>query len=112
MPDRNPHDNAQAKVGWSALKTKLLFHDGVFTTLEKPSWGRHLFDAYFNLDRRLFALGYRFPHTLKPTCSSLFLSSLSASTGPPQPIEVCLGFPQKKKECCCTILINRRRIIL
>lgn len=59
----NPYDNAQAEAGWSTLKTELLPHGGVFTSLEEARLKvAHYLDTYFNLDRRHSALGYRSPH--------------------------------------------------
>ena len=59
----NPYDNAQAEAGWSTLKTELLPHGGAFTSLEEARLEvAYYLDAYFNLDRRHSALGYRSPH--------------------------------------------------
>ena len=59
----NPYDNAQAKAGWSTLKTELLPHGGAFTSLEEAQLEvAYYLDTYFNLDRRHSALGYRPPH--------------------------------------------------
>ena len=58
----NPYDNAQAKAGWSTLKTELLPHGGAFTSLEEARLEvAYYLDTYFNLDRRHSALGYRSP---------------------------------------------------
>ena len=59
----NPYDNAQAKAGWSMLKTKLLPGGSPFASLEEARLEvAHYLDTYFNLDRRHSALGYRSPH--------------------------------------------------
>jgi putative transposase len=61
----NPYDNAQAKAGWSTLKTELLPQGSTFASLEEARLGvGYYLDTYFNfnLDRRHSALGYRSPH--------------------------------------------------
>ena len=59
----NPYDNAQAKAGWSTLKTELLPGGSPFASLEEARLEvAYYLDTYFNLDRRHSALGYRSPH--------------------------------------------------
>jgi putative transposase len=59
----NPYDNARAEAGWSTLKTESLPYGGAFTSLEETRLEvAYYLDAYFNLDRRHSALGYRSPH--------------------------------------------------
>ena len=59
----NPYDNAQAKAGWSTLRTEFLPHGTAFASLEEARLEiAHYLDTYFNLDRHHSALGYRSPH--------------------------------------------------
>ena len=64
----NACDNAlpgttQAEPGRRTSKTELLPHSTAFASLEEARLGiAHYLDAYFNLDRRHSALGYRSPH--------------------------------------------------
>ena len=70
----NLYDNAQAKSGWSTLKTELLPHGTAFDSLEEARLEvAHYLDTYFNLERRHSALNYRslhqFEHNLKTNLS-------------------------------------------
>jgi putative transposase len=62
----NPYDNAQPEAGWSTLKTKLLPHSGAIASFDESRLEvAYYLDAYFNLDRRHSALGYRSPHQVE-----------------------------------------------
>ena len=62
----NPYDNAQAKAGWSTIKTELLPGGTPFASLEGARLEvAHYPDTYFNLARRHSTLGYRSPHQFK-----------------------------------------------